>query len=101
VAQKASNHLGKHATVCGKVVSANYASRSREKPTFLNLDKPYPRQVFTAVIWGEDWEKFDEPETTYRGKNVCVTGKIGSYRDVPQIIVNEPSQIEVKKLGTR
>ena len=39
-ALEASKHIGETATVCGTVASANYATRSRGKPTFLNLDKP-------------------------------------------------------------
>jgi hypothetical protein len=49
-ASEAKNHIGEKATVCGKVVSAHYAARSRSQPTFLNLDKPYPQQIFTIVI---------------------------------------------------
>lgn len=96
-AAEAKDHVGERATVCGKVVDSRYASSSRGKPTFLNLDRPYPRQVFTAVIWGEDRAKFDEPEETYRDKKICVTGKITSYRDVPQIAVSEPEQITTKQ----
>lgn len=50
-AAEAKNHIGETATVCGRVVSAHYAATSRSRPTFLNLDEPYPREVFTVVIW--------------------------------------------------
>src|SRR5262249_10604251 len=50
-AAEAANHLGETATVCGQVASAHYASTSKARPTFINLDKPYPNQVFTAVIF--------------------------------------------------
>ncbi len=96
-AAEAKNHVGEKATVCGTVVSARYAERSRGQPTFLNLDKPYPNQIFTIVIWGADREKFGNPETNYRDKQVCVTGKITSYRGTPEITANEPSQIEIRK----
>jgi hypothetical protein len=33
-ASEAKNHIGETATVCGKVVSTHYASRSRGQPTF-------------------------------------------------------------------
>jgi hypothetical protein len=51
-AVEAKDHIGEQATVCGKVASTRYAATSRGKPTFLNLDKPYPSQVFTILIWG-------------------------------------------------
>jgi hypothetical protein len=77
---EAKGHIGEQATVCGKVASARYAAATRGKPTFLNLDKPYPNQVFTVVIWGENREKFVTPEEKYRDKQVCVSGKITEYR---------------------
>jgi DNA/RNA endonuclease YhcR with UshA esterase domain len=46
------------------------------------------------VIWGSDRPKFGEPEVTYRGKSVCVTGQIKEYRDVPEVVVTEPEQIK-------
>jgi hypothetical protein len=53
-AEDAAKHVGETATVCGKVASANYASRSRGHPTFLDIDEPYPTAVITVVIWGEN-----------------------------------------------
>ena len=95
-AHMAQNHIGEKATVCGRVASAHYASSSRGEPTFLNLDEAYPNHVFTALIWGENRERFDEPEVKYMGKHICVTGKIKSYRGIAQIILYSKSQIEVK-----
>jgi hypothetical protein len=94
---EAKDHIGEQATVCGKVASARYAVTSRGKPTFLNLDKPYPSQVFTVLIWGENREKFGNPEEKYTDKQVCVTGKITEYRKAPEIVVSEPQNIEVQK----
>jgi hypothetical protein len=59
---EAKDHIGESATVCGEVASTRYASRTRGSPTFMNLAKPYPNQVFTALIWGTDRPKFGEPE---------------------------------------
>jgi micrococcal nuclease len=93
----AKNYIGKEKTVCGTVASTSYAIRSRGRPTFLNLDQPYPNQIFTVVIWGSDRNKFkDPPETFFRGKTICVTGIIESYRGKPEIIVRSPDQITVK-----
>jgi hypothetical protein len=95
-AQEAKTHVGETQTVCGKVVSARYAAASKGQPTFLNLDEPYPKEIFTILIWGDDRPKFGTPETEYRDKNVCVTGKIASYRGTPEIVANDPSQIAQK-----
>ena len=93
-ATEAKAHIGEQATVCGKVVSTRWAESSHGSPTFLNFDQPYPDQVFTLVIWGTDRSKFGEPETTYRGKRICVTGKISSFKGVPEVAATEPSQIK-------
>lgn len=96
-AAEAKDHVSETATVCGKVVDGRYASGSRGQPTFLNLDKPYPNQIFTIVIWGSDRPKFGEPEAKYREKELCVTGKITSYRGVPETTAREPGQIEIQR----
>jgi hypothetical protein len=90
---EAKNHIGEQATVCGKVASGRYAATTRGKPTFLDLDKPYPGQLFTVLIWGENRAKFGTPEETYRNKNICVTGRIESYRGEPEIIASDPAQL--------
>jgi len=95
-AGEAKNHVGETATVCGEVVSAIYARRSRGTPTFMNLDEPYPNQIFTIVIWGINRPKFGKPETAYDGKHVCVNGRITFYRGAPEITVSEPSQIKTE-----
>lgn len=96
-AAEAKKHIGESATVCGLVVGTHFAANSRGEPTFLNLDEPYPNQVFTIVIWGSDRPKFGNPESTYGTKHVCVSGAIESYRGVPQIVARGPGQIRVQE----
>jgi len=95
-AAEAKDHVGETATVCGNVVSTRYAASTKGQPTFLNLDKPYPNQVFTVVIWGSNRTRFGTPEVDYKGKRICVTGKITEYRAIPEVIVNDPAQITVE-----
>ena len=89
---QAKDYVGKQATVCGVVASANFAARSKRQPTFLNLDEPYPRHIFTAVIWIEDRPKFGKPETL-KGRRVCVSGLVEDYRGKPQIVLQEAEQL--------
>jgi len=96
-ASEAKSHIGERATVCGNVVSTHYAARSKGNPTFLNLDEPYPRQVFTILIWGSDRAKFGDPEAKYGIKKVCVTGVIKDYKGAPEIVAEQPGQIEIQK----
>jgi hypothetical protein len=95
-ATEAKAHIGEQATVCGKVVSTAWATSSRGSPTFLNFDQPYPDQVFTLVIWGNNRSKFGDPEISYRGKRICVTGKISVFKGVPELVATDPSQIKAQ-----
>jgi hypothetical protein len=93
---EAKEHYGENATVCGDVVSARYAASSKGQPTFLNLDKAYPNQIFTVVIWGSNRSKFKTPEEDYKDKRVCVSGKITAYDGLPEIIAEDPKQIRIE-----
>ena len=95
-AAEARNHIGDNATVCGQVESTHFASTSRGRPTFINLDSPYPNQIFTVVIWGSDRAKFGEPEVKYARKRICVTGPKTVYREVPEQVVSDQSQLNVQ-----
>lgn len=93
----AMKHIGKSATVCGLVASAAYAVSNYGTPTYLNLDKPFPNQPFTVIIWGDKRNKFPKPpETTYDGKRICVTGTIAAYNGQPQMTITGPSQITLE-----
>ena len=96
-ASEAGAHLGETATVCGVVVSAKYATRVHGAPTFLNLDRPYPDHPFTIVIWETDRSAFDRPEVAYADKSVCVTGKIETHNGKPQMVLRDPSQIDLQE----
>jgi hypothetical protein len=91
--EEAASHVGENATVCGLVASATYASQAMAAPTFLDLGKPYPNQVFSAVILGSDRTKFGAPESSLREKQVCVTGEIFLFQGKPEIIVRDTKQL--------
>ena len=93
-AAEASQHVGQHATVCGEIAGEHTATNSRGTPTFINLDKPYPRQVFTVLIWGDDKAAVGNfPES---GK-VCATGTITEYRGTPEIVIHDGKSWYVPK----
>src|SRR5262249_26351548 len=99
-ASQAKDHVGEKATVCGVVASTRYAAQSKGAPTFVNLDKPYPNQVFTILVWGEDLPKFSGKPTSWNGKKVCATGTISSYRGIPEIVAKSPDQISLPNSAT-
>jgi hypothetical protein len=94
--EEAAGHVGENATVCGVVASATYAAQVPTAPTLLNFGKPYPNQIFTAVIFGSDRKKFGTPEILLREKEVCVTGGIFLYHGEPEMILRDPKQLSEK-----
>lgn len=88
--------IGRTATVCGVVASADYMAGSRANPTFLpiiNPDQPDPKGALTAVIYGHDRAKFGAPETALQGQRLCVTGYISYFRGRPEMILSTPRQL--------
>jgi hypothetical protein len=77
------------------VASARYAAKSKGDPTFLNLGKPYPQHVFTAIIWGRWRSRFSYQPETLEGRNVCITGTIAVKKGIAEIEVSNPQQIVV------
>ncbi|MCC7386894.1 MAG: DNA-binding protein [Deltaproteobacteria bacterium] len=92
---EAAKHVGERVQVCGTVASANFARASRGSPTFLNLDKPYPKHIFTIVIWGEARPRFTYEPESLEGKRVCATGTVKVYRGKPEMVVSEPNEVRV------
>jgi DNA/RNA endonuclease YhcR with UshA esterase domain len=93
--EEALTRVGESATVCGVVASARYAAKSKGSPTFLNLGKPYPQHVFTAIIWGSQRPHFSYQPETLQGRSVCITGSIAVHKGIAQIEVSNPQQIVV------
>jgi micrococcal nuclease len=95
--ERAGKYIGKTKTVCGIVASSLHDEKLSGKPTFLNLNRPFPDQIFTVLIWGTDRPKFSEPpEKMFQGKRVCVTGVITVHDRTPQIAISDPSQITLE-----
>jgi hypothetical protein len=90
-AAQAREHEGQNATVCGIVASERQASASKGKPTYINLDVPWPNQIFAVVIWEEDVQKVGALPRL--GAHMCAKGLISYYHGVPEIIVRSNAQI--------
>jgi DNA/RNA endonuclease YhcR with UshA esterase domain len=61
------------------------------------LDKAYPNQVFTILIWGNDLGKFSPAPASWQGKQVCATGVITLYRGSPEIAAHDAGEITFPK----
>jgi hypothetical protein len=93
----AMGQVGHTASVCGVVASAVYEANSPAHPTFVTLispDQPNVNQALTAVIYGSDRAKFGAtPEAALPGKRVCVTGFVSFFRQRPEMILSDPTQV--------
>jgi len=92
----AGKYVGKTKTVEGTIVRTYKSSTGT---VFLNFHDPY-QGYFYGVIFASDMKNFlFRPEEFYRGKEVRITGLIKLYQGSPEIIVEDPSQIEVAYTG--
>ena len=89
----AASEMGKEAIVEGEIADAN---RSKTSTVFLNFEKPYPNHCFSSVIFSADQYKFvQNPEKYYLNKTVRIKGQVQEYQSKPEILLKDPSQIEI------
>jgi len=87
----AGNYMESEQIVEGKVVGVY---RSESDTVFLNFERAYPMQCFTAVIFKSYLNEFDNYES-YEGKRMRISGKIEEYNGKPEIILKDIGQIEI------
>lgn len=93
---EAAIHIGERETVCGMIAGEHTAVSSRGTPTFINLDRPYPNQVFTLLIWGDDRGRVG---TVPKGGRICATGVVREYRGSPEIVLRDAHSWYVPNMG--
>jgi predicted nucleic acid-binding Zn ribbon protein len=87
----ADQFYGQEVIVEGTIVNTYNSGNA----CFLNFHTDW-KNYFTAVIFQNKFYKFPaNPEQYYKGKKVHVRGKIQEYEGAPQIILEDPSQIEI------
>jgi len=93
---EAKDMIGKQCTVCGKAVSIKFVENGKSNPTYINLDKKFPDQLFTIVIYENVRNKLSYiPEEKLMNKEICISGKVEQYKGVPQIILQNEKAIEL------
>jgi S1/P1 Nuclease len=86
----AANHYNEYVQVCAKV----YGYKALDNLTLVNLGAAYPDQLLTVVLRGDAKDAYNG----WDGQTICVTGKIVSYKDKPEIVVTDPKMVVVAKL---
>jgi hypothetical protein len=87
----AKNHIGETVKICTKIYGGRFFPR--DTLTLLNAGDYYPASPLTLVIRADARHEFKEPETYYKGKNVCVTGQVDLFKGRPEIIISHKDQI--------
>lgn len=94
--QEIIKHEGEFISLEGCIVSASLRSETNGKPLFINLFDPYPRNLFSVIIWGDDQHKFLSA-ADYTQKMVRITGRLekGKNGGRPSIHLKESKQITI------
>jgi DNA/RNA endonuclease YhcR with UshA esterase domain len=94
-AKEAAKHLNENVSICDKIYSTKLIENTGM--VLLDMGDAHPDQYLTVVIKGEDKSKFNaKPEEYYKGKDVCVTGKLIDYKGKPEIIVTSPDDLKLQ-----
>jgi DNA replicative helicase MCM subunit Mcm2 (Cdc46/Mcm family) len=88
---EAEVNIGKLVTVQGFIVEVT----KREKVAYLNFVEKFPENPFTAVIFSKRFDDFGDLDR-FKNKNVEVTGIVSKFRDKPQIVLDDVSQIKIR-----
>jgi hypothetical protein len=87
--EDAKQHIGEIVTVCGVVASAKYEANAQSQPTLLDLGNRIRMPSSPRFVYGDNRAKFGNPETSLRGKRICMMGKISDYtgfRGFPDVV---------------
>ena len=86
---------GKEVKICGTIVSSR---QSKSGNVWLNLDSPFPNQIFSVFIPKDMLINFGyEPHIELEGAKVCVQGKVTTIGNVPTIMISGEKAIEYYK----
>ncbi len=93
-AADAAKHVGDSVKICSVVAGGKYLSSSKDKPTFLDFGGRYPDNPLTVIIPNEIRAQLGiAPEQVYKGRSICVTGKIEMYKGKPELVIKNKSQL--------
>jgi DNA/RNA endonuclease YhcR with UshA esterase domain len=89
-AAQAKTHIGKQVTVTGIVAQVSI----RPSLIFLNFDKPYPDNPFTAIVRNSHTNEF-EKLPALKAKHVSVQGQVKDYNGKPEMELTSKSQLKL------
>jgi hypothetical protein len=95
--EEVKDHIGDSVKLSGRITGARYLESAKNAPTFINLGGAYPNQLLTIVIWSDVRKKmgYDPSDKKNEGGLAIVIGKLELYKDKPQIVIVDPSQLRI------
>ncbi len=88
--KEVKQHIGDSLNIEGYVADI-YLS---DKVAYLNFENKFPKNILTATIFSGKMEEFGDL-SKFKNRKVVVTGKITSYKNKPQVVLNTKDQIKV------
>ena len=89
---EAKDHINENAVVKGYVADVVI----RDRVSYLNFDKKYPKNTFSGVIFEDKFKEVGDLGI-YKNQNIEIKGKITIYKEKPQIIITSKNQIKLLK----
>ncbi len=84
---------GKKVEICGTVVSTHL---SKNGHTFINLDKSFPKQIFSITIWESNSTNFSYlPHEYLEGKKICVKGIVTENDGIATMSIENEKSITI------
>ncbi len=82
----------------GCVASATLMENINGKPLFINMFDPYPRNVFSVVIWGQDQANFLSA-AEYDKKMVRISGMVEKSKTKERFTISLRNSKQITILG--
>ena len=90
--EDAKNHVGDIVKICAKIYGGKFLEK--DTLTLLNAGGNYPDAPLTLVLRPNTRKEFEtDPILYYKGRQVCITGKIELFKNKPQIVITTKNQI--------
>ena len=88
--QEVKFHIGDSLAIRGYVADI-YLS---DKVAYINFENKFPKNIFSCAVFENRFNDFGDL-SKYKEKTVEVTGKITTYKNKPQVILNSKDQIRI------
>jgi hypothetical protein len=89
-AKDVNQYIGDSLNVTGFVAEVYL----NDKVAYLNMENKFPKNIFSCAVFSSKFDEFGDL-SKYKGKNIEVTGKISTYKNKLQIILNSKEQIKL------